>query len=75
MRGEKQMQNKLRQLSRRRFLKRLGAVTGGSALLALGTRGKAHAQAAADTDAAKPRSGRGYRLTAHIRAYYEKAGL
>jgi hypothetical protein len=53
----------------------LGTVTGVGALLALGPRGKARARGAADPDAARPRKGQGYRLTAHIRSYYEKADL
>jgi len=69
------MRNRSQQQTRRRFLKRLGTVTGLGALLALGPRGKACARAAADPDAARPSNGRGYRLTAHIRSYYEKAGL
>jgi hypothetical protein len=69
------MRNKSLQQTRRRFLKQLGTVTGVGALLAFGPRGKARARAAADADAARPRNGRGYRLTAHIRSYYEKAGL
>jgi hypothetical protein len=69
------MRNKSLQQARRRFLKQLGTVTGVGALLALGPRGKARARGAADPDAARPRNGQGYRLTAHIRSYYEKAGL
>lgn len=63
------------QRERRRFLKRLAMVTGAGALLVLGPRGKAHAQAPADKDVDQNRESQGYRLTEHIRRYYRNAGL
>jgi hypothetical protein len=69
------MQSKSIRRERRRFLKLLGMVTGAGALLALGDRGKTPANEAADTGAAHPRVGQGYRLTEHIRSYYHNAGL
>ena len=69
------MPNQSIQRARRRFLKRLATVTGAGALLALGTRGKAHAPAEVDRDADKDPESQGYRLTEHIRRYYHNAGL
>jgi hypothetical protein len=57
---------------RRRFLKQAGLVTGAGAMLALiPVTGPASDE---DADAARARQGQGYRLTAHIRSYYQKAG-
>ena len=67
------MQSKSKRPDRRRFLKRLGMLTGAGALLALGARSTTHADA--DANSAQAKRGQGYRLTAHIRSYYEKAGL
>jgi hypothetical protein len=69
------MRKKSIQAGRRRFLKRLGWVTGAGALLALGRRRQAHARGVADPNAGQTRPDRGYRLTAHIRSYYRTAGL
>lgn len=69
------MQKKSIRAGRRRFLKRLGWVTGAGALLALGRQRQAHAQGVAHQNAGQSRPDRGYRLTAHIRSYYRTAGL
>ena len=69
------MQSKSTRPDRRRFLKRLGMVTGAGALLAMGARSTTHADTDADANTAQARQGQGYRLTPHIRSYYEKAGL
>jgi anaerobic selenocysteine-containing dehydrogenase len=58
---------------RRRFLKKAGLAAG--ALLALGPGRRPAAAADAGATAGKSRKGRGYRPTAHIRSYYQKAGL
>lgn len=60
---------------RRRFLKKAGLAAGAGALLALRPRRRLAAAAIADTTAGKAHKGRGYRLTAHVRRYYQKAGL
>jgi hypothetical protein len=60
---------------RRRFLKKAGLAAGAGALLALGPGRGLAAAAHADAKADQSRKGRGYRLTAHIRRYYQKAGL
>jgi hypothetical protein len=59
---------------RRRFLKLAGFAAGAGTLLALDPRQRS--TAAEETDAAvdESRKGGGYRLTAHIRSYYQKAG-
>lgn len=68
------MQSKATQSSRRRFLRRLGMITGAGALAALGTRHTARADEDLEVRSAKSRQGQGYRLTAHIRSYYRTAG-
>lgn len=68
------MQSRAIKSDRRRFLKRLGMATGASALLALSGRRKGLAEEDADTRRKQPRHDQGYRLTAHIRKYYEIAG-
>jgi hypothetical protein len=57
---------------RRRFLKQAGLMAGAGAMLALVPNTGPHA--VEDPDAAHSRQGQGYRLTAHIRSYYQKAG-
>lgn len=61
------MQRKSIKRNRRRFLKQAGLMAGAGALLAMTPR---HAT----DEKATGREGRGYRLTAHIRSYYQKAG-
>jgi hypothetical protein len=58
---------------RRRFLKQAGLLAGAATVAALTLR----PGPVADEDAAAVRSrqGQGYRLTPHIRSYYEKADL
>jgi ferric-dicitrate binding protein FerR (iron transport regulator) len=69
------MQNRAMRPGRRRFLRQLGMVGGAGAFLALGPRRKGVVDGDADARTARSRQDRGYRLTAHIRRYYEKAGL
>ena len=57
---------------RRRFLKQAGLMAGAGAMLALVP--ETGPPANEDADQARSRQGRGYRLTAHIRSYYQKAG-
>lgn len=69
------MQSRTIRPDRRRFLKRLGMVSGAGALLALFAGRRRLANPSPETHGAQPRNDRGYRLTAHIRSYYDKAGL
>jgi hypothetical protein len=63
------MQRKSMMSNRRQFLKQAGLITGAGSLLAMMLRPTANEKAAD-----RGRKGRGYRLTAHIRSYYQKAG-
>jgi len=57
---------------RRRFLKQAGLMAGAGAMLALIPETRPSSNE--DANAAHSRQGRGYRMTAHIRSYYQKAG-
>lgn len=59
--------------NRRCFLKQAGMIGGTGALVALIP--KPGLPADEEAVATPSRKGRGYRLTAHIRSYYKKAGL
>ena len=63
------MQRKSIKRNRRRFLKQAGLMAGAGALLAMMPR-----HATDEKASGRGREGRGYRLTAHIRSYYQKAG-
>ncbi|HSN70052.1 MAG TPA: hypothetical protein VLT59_01025 [Steroidobacteraceae bacterium] len=57
--------------SRRQFITDVAAVTGGSVLAAVS--GTTLAQAEEPT--AEPKAKKGYRVTEHVRKYYEKARI
>jgi hypothetical protein len=58
---------------RRRFLKQASLMAGAGAMLALIP--ETGPPSNEDANAARSRQGRGYRLTAHIRRYYQKASV
>lgn len=67
-------------LPRRHFLQQLlmlGGATGAASLMVAGGRQSLTAgkPAQAKTDTASQTTSKGYRLTSHIRTYYEKAGF
>ncbi len=67
--------SKTKQLSRRAFLHQISRSVGGSAILAATLSGHAQAEdnASQDTLQAKPSQQKGYRLTPHIKTYYQLA--
>ena len=69
------MESQVKRSDRRRFIKHLGIMAGAGTLLALGVNETARSPKCIQAKIDRIRMGRGYRLTPHIRSYYEKAGL